>query len=90
MDNMSVMLEINHELKEQLGPTEKEANYEATVVQLLTHHYGDGIVYLPRGASKDLYKRAVRDGYISEDGYLTAKGKGLLGQRQCVAGAERW
>ncbi len=51
---------------------------ENQLVELLHHHYGDGVVYLPAGQSKQLLVAAKNLGYISEDGYLTRQGRILL------------
>jgi hypothetical protein len=58
-------------------PDETQAA-ESDIAVLLEHRYGDGIVYLPKGGPKELYARAVKQGFISEDGYLTRKGRALL------------
>jgi hypothetical protein len=54
---------------------------ENQLVELLNHHYGDGVVYLPAGQSKQLLLAAKNLGYISEDGYLTRQGRILLAKR---------
>ena len=46
--------------------------------ELLAHHFGDGIVYLPAGEQNSLYSVAVEKEYISEEGYLTRKGRIFL------------
>jgi hypothetical protein len=48
------------------------------MVALLRHHYGDGGVYVPEGGARRVFVAATRLGYISEDGYLTRKGRELL------------
>lgn len=53
---------------------------EAEIVQLLRHRYGDGDIYLPAGAPRRLFWRVVQLGYISEEGYVTRKGRQLLAQ----------
>lgn len=35
------------------------------------HHYGDGTVYVPRGTPRALYRSCLRQGFISEDGFVT-------------------
>jgi hypothetical protein len=51
---------------------------DSLLVKILKYHYGDGMVYLPRHLSRDLYLRAVAKGYLDEGGYLTRKGRILL------------
>lgn len=53
---------------------------EFEMVELLAHHFGDGIVYLPAGEQNSLYSVAVENEYISEEGYLTRKGRIFLAQ----------
>jgi hypothetical protein len=55
---------------------------EPQIVEVLSHRYGDGNIYLPSGSSKQLWARAIALGYISEDGYVTRKGRELLAQYQ--------
>jgi hypothetical protein len=50
----------------------------AEVAQLLSHRFGDGTIYLPAGVPRRVFSLATRLGYISEEGYLTRKGKDLL------------
>ncbi len=50
------------------------------MTELLAHHYGDGIVYLPAGEESSLYSIAVENGFINEEGYLTRKGRIFLAQ----------
>jgi len=45
---------------------------------LLQYRYGDGLVYLPRQRSTDLYNLAREQGYIDPGGYLTRKGRALI------------
>ncbi len=49
------------------------------MAELLAHHFGDGIVYLPAGDQQNsLYSVAVENAYINEEGYLTRKGRIFL------------
>ncbi len=49
------------------------------MAELLGHHFGDGIVYLPAGDQQNsLYSVAVENAYINEEGYLTRKGRIFL------------
>lgn len=51
---------------------------EENVYELLLNHFGDGLVYLPLGTQANVYIYAVKQGYISNDGYITRKGRLLL------------
>lgn len=53
---------------------------ESEIAKILRHHYGDGLVYLPKHLNKELYLRAVAKGFIDEGGYMTRKGRILLSQ----------
>ncbi len=49
------------------------------MTELLAHHFGDGIVYLPSGEEQNsLYSVAVENAYINEEGYLTRTGRIFL------------
>jgi len=51
---------------------------ESQIAALLEYRFGDGLVYLPKNRSGDLYSQARRHGFINEEGYLTRKGRALL------------
>ncbi len=51
---------------------------EGAIVHALQHRYGDGDLCLPEGTPPWLVEAAIRLGYLSEDGYLTSKGRRLL------------
>jgi hypothetical protein len=52
---------------------------EQAIAQVIARHYGDGGVYLPRDFQRfDAMKQAVADGFVSEDGFVTRKGRRLL------------
>lgn len=51
---------------------------ESRIAALLQYRYGDGLVYLPRQRSSDLYSQARQRGFIDEAGYLTRKGRALI------------
>lgn len=51
---------------------------ESGILQLLSHRYGDGLVYLRDATERKAYTVAVGRGLISEEGYLTAAGRALL------------
>ena len=48
------------------------------IIQLLSHRYGDGLVYLRERAERSLFDRAVRLGLITREGYLTPVGRAVL------------
>ena len=55
------------------------ADQDRAVARLIARRYGDGGVYVPRqqprrGALKD----AIAGGFVSEDGFITSKGRRLL------------
>jgi len=52
--------------------------FESAIAKLLDHRYGDGIVYEPRHNSRGLLQAAIAGGFISEEGYVTRKGRALL------------
>ena len=61
--------------KQLSDPSEEE------LLEVLEHHFGDGIVYVPKEsgtAARRNFVRAIELGYISEDGYLTRKGRALV------------
>jgi hypothetical protein len=45
------------------------------LVKLLNQRYGDGVVYQFRGEDRNVFRCAANMGYISKDGYITAKGR---------------
>lgn len=51
---------------------------ERAIVDLLSHHYGDGGVYLPRNRARSLLQAAIARGFVSDEGYVTRKGRALL------------
>lgn len=58
---------------------------EHELVEVLEHRFGDGIVYVPKeggSAARRNFVRAVELGYISEDGYLTRKGRALVARHK--------
>ncbi len=56
--------------------TQEEEFIVSDMAELLAHHFGDGIVYLPAGDQQNsLYSVAVENAYINEEGYLTRKGR---------------
>ena len=71
---------MQNQLAERPKNIDFPASSESDFVALLSHHYGDGIVYLYHRGALDLYKQAIEMGYVSEEGYLTRKGRTLLAQ----------
>ena len=57
------------------GPEEVS---ESRIAAILESRYGDGLVYLPRNQSRQLYSLAKQRGFIDPEGYLTRKGRALL------------
>ncbi|MCI0559535.1 MAG: hypothetical protein MN733_13655 [Nitrososphaera sp.] len=60
----------------------ENASNEVEIASVLRHHYGDGDLYLPEGTSESVVQKAIALGYLSEDGYLTRKGRDLLAQHE--------
>lgn len=52
------------------------------VEKLLAHHYGDGYIYLPKSMNSGVLQDAKRQGFVSEDGFLTRKGRSFLAGSQ--------
>lgn len=48
------------------------------VQKLLTNRTGDGLIYVPKSSNSSALKYAVREGFVSEDGFLTRKGRSFL------------
>jgi hypothetical protein len=46
--------------------------------KLLTHRYGDGFIYLPKSQNSNVLQDAVSQGFVSEEGFLTRKGRHYL------------
>ncbi len=51
---------------------------EQAIAQLLTHRYGDGVVYMPRNGARSVFFDAMENGFISDGGFGTRKGRALL------------
>jgi hypothetical protein len=51
---------------------------EQAIARLLSCRYGDGGVYLPRDARGEALDAAIAGGFVSEDGFVTRKGRRLL------------
>ena len=61
-------------------PIHMEGFSVTEMTELLAHHFGDGIVYLPAGERSSLYTIAMENRFISEEGFLTRKGRIFLAQ----------
>jgi len=48
--------------------------------RLLANRYGDGLVYLPKSMNLGVLGDAVVRGFVSEDGFLTRKGRNFLAE----------
>jgi hypothetical protein len=52
---------------------------EQAIAQVIAHHYGDGGVYVPRDLERfDAMQQAIANGFLSEEGFVTRKGRRLL------------
>ena len=58
--------------------------FEAAMARLLDHRYGDGVVYEPRQQSRGLLQAAIAGGFVSEEGFVTRKGRALLARASSV------
>jgi len=59
-----------------------EQGAKEPLLTLLGQHYGDGLVYLREAEDRQLLKRAMVLGLVSEDGYLTPAGYHLWRKQQ--------
>jgi hypothetical protein len=57
---------------------------ETAIAKLLDHRYGDGVVYQPRHQQRGLMQAAISGGFVSEEGYVTRKGRALLARKGTV------
>jgi hypothetical protein len=51
---------------------------ERQVAGLLANRYGDGTLYLARTGERGLLNIAIQRGFVSEEGFVTRKGRALL------------
>ena len=58
--------------------------FETAIARLLDHRYGDGIVYEPRQSQRGLLQAAIAGGFVSEEGFVTRKGRALLARASSV------
>ncbi len=52
------------------------------VLRVLTHRFGDGLVYLQDAGERHAYRRAIALGLVGHDGYLTPAGRALANRFQ--------
>ncbi len=55
-------------------PNQEQGPFE----RLLANRYGDGLIYLPKSMNLGVLGDAVVRGFVSEDGFLTKKGRNFL------------
>ncbi len=54
-------------------------NQDHAIARLIARRYGDGGVYVPRQQPRrSVLKDAIAGGFVSEDGFITSKGRRLL------------
>ena len=54
-------------------------DHEQAIARLIARRYGDGGVYVPRQPPRRrALKDAIAGGFVSEDGFITSKGRRLL------------
>ncbi|MGE0373578.1 MAG: hypothetical protein AB7N24_23735 [Dehalococcoidia bacterium] len=51
---------------------------ERQLAGLLANRFGDGTLYLARAGHRGLLDIAIRRGLVSEEGFVTRKGRALL------------
>jgi len=51
---------------------------ESQLAAVLEYRYGDGQIYLPRHAPRNLLSEAVQRGFVDAEGYLTRQGRMFL------------
>lgn len=57
---------------------------EQQIANVLEFRYGDGLVYVPKNVSKQLYLLAKNLGFINPEGYLTGKGRALIARYSSI------
>ena len=57
---------------------------ENAIAKLLNQRYGDGIVYAPRERERDVMQAAIAGGFVSDEGFVTRKGRALLARAGTV------
>lgn len=52
---------------------------EHDIARVIGRHYGDGAVYMTQDENQlSALSKAISEGFVSEDGFLTRKGRELL------------
>lgn len=52
---------------------------ESDIARVIGRHYGDGAVYMTQDEDQaTALSRAIAEGFVSEDGFLTRKGREFL------------
>ena len=52
---------------------------ERDIARVIGRHYGDGAVYMTQDENQSsALTKAISEGFVSEDGFLTRKGRELL------------
>ena len=64
------------ELRE--GGPRRFVETERVMAELLANRYGDGVVYIESDQQRQLFRRAVAQGFVTSNGFVTLKGRGLL------------
>jgi hypothetical protein len=54
---------------------------EQGVAGILANRYGDGSVYLPQKGQRQFLEAAIAGGFVSEEGFVTRKGRNLIATR---------
>ena len=61
------------------GPSQPNPDSDQAIGRLISRHYGDGGVYVPRSAGeRETLKAAQLAGFVNEEGFLTRKGRNLV------------
>lgn len=59
--------------------TISSSDHDQAIARLIARRYGDGGVYVPRQQPRcGVLKDAIDGGFVSEDGFITRKGRTLL------------
>ena len=53
---------------------------DGALMHLLTHRFGDGLVYLDSPSERPVFRMAIARGLVSREGYLTPAGRDWLAQ----------
>ncbi len=67
-----------------LQQVDPDQGIDQDIIRLLSHRYGDGLVYLRDSAERALLDRAVRLGLVTREGYLTPAGRAILARHYDV------